>query len=256
MKIGMGQVLVEGGEADANMDRAAAMIGEAAKAGCSVVVLPECLDAGWTWPDARRLACPIPGPRSDVLAAEARRHSIHVVAGLTERDGDRVYNAAILVSAEGELLLKHRKINELDIGRPFYDTGDRLGVARTPIGVIGITLCADNSPDSLVFAESIARMGAGLVLSPCAWAVDADHDNVKQPYGGLWLDAYGQLTRRHPITVIGVSSVGWLTGGPWKGRKCIGNSIAMGPGGRVRAGGQRQGRQRVRQEVCPQVNER
>jgi hypothetical protein len=33
------------------------------------------------------------------------------------------------------------------------------------------------------------------------------------------------------VTVIGVSNVGWLTGGPWKGRKCIGCSLAVGPGG-------------------------
>jgi hypothetical protein len=31
--------------------------------------------------------------------------------------------------------------------------------------------------------------------------------------------------------------VGWLTGGPWKGRKCIGNSLAVGPGGRTLAVG-------------------
>jgi predicted amidohydrolase len=237
VKIGMGQILVEGGEADANIARAVSMIAAAGTAGCSAVVLPECLDIGWTWPEARRLACPIPGPRSSVLAVAARRYGIHIVAGITERDGERVYNAAVLLSPEGELLAKHRKINELDIGRPFYDTGDRLGVAHTAIGTVGINICADNFPDSLVFAESLARMGAELLLSPCAWAVDADHDNVREPYGGLWLDAYGQLTRRYDITVIGVSSVGWLTGGPWKGRKCIGNSIAMGPGGRLLATG-------------------
>jgi hypothetical protein len=39
------------------------------------------------------------------------------------------------------------------------------------------------------------------------------------------------------MTVIGVSCVGWLTGGPWKGRKCIGNSLAVGPGGRTLAVG-------------------
>jgi predicted amidohydrolase len=237
MKIGMGQILVEGGNVDANLSRAVSMIAAARAAGCSIVVLPECLDLGWTWPDARTLACPIPGPRSSLLATEARRQSIYVVAGLTERDGDRVYNAGVLLSPDGELLTTHRKINELDIGRDLYDTGDSVRVTHTPIGTIGITICADNFPDSLMFGHSIARMGGHLLLSPCAWAVDADHDNVREPYGDLWLGAYGQLTRLYDITVVGVSSVGWLTGGPWKGRKCIGNSIAMGPGGKVLARG-------------------
>ena len=32
-----------------------------------------------------------------------------------------------------------------------------------------------------------------------------------------------------------MSNVGWLTAGPWKGRKCIGRSLAVGPGGEVLA---------------------
>jgi hypothetical protein len=39
------------------------------------------------------------------------------------------------------------------------------------------------------------------------------------------------------IPIIGVSNVGWLTAGPWKGRKCIGCSLAMGPGGATLATG-------------------
>jgi predicted amidohydrolase len=211
------------------------MVGKAAEAGCTVVLLPECLDTGWTWPEARRLARPIPGPRSALLAEQARRDRIYVVAGLTERDGDGVYNSAVLLSPEGELLALHRKINELDIGQDFYDTGDRVSVTRTPIGAIGVTICADNFPDSLVFGHAIARMGGQLLLSPCAWAVDAAHDNAAQPYGELWINAYGELTRLYDITVIGTSCVGWLKDGPWKGRKCIGNSLAIGPGGKILA---------------------
>jgi hypothetical protein len=39
------------------------------------------------------------------------------------------------------------------------------------------------------------------------------------------------------VTVVGVSSVGPMTGGPWAGRKCIGCSLAVGPGGEVLARG-------------------
>ena len=39
------------------------------------------------------------------------------------------------------------------------------------------------------------------------------------------------------MTVIGVSNVGPITGGPWAGRKCIGCSLAVGPGGEILAEG-------------------
>ncbi|MBK9169863.1 MAG: carbon-nitrogen hydrolase family protein [Bryobacterales bacterium] len=231
LRVGMGQMLVEGGAAQANLARAVAMIDRAAREKCSLVVLPECLDAGWTHPSARDLARPIPGESSVQLAEAAREAGVYVVAGLTERDGARLYNAAVLISPAGDILLKHRKINELDIGRDLYATGDRLGVVRTPLGVLGVTICADNFPESLDLAHALARMGCQILLSPCAWAVDAAHDNGREPYGSLWLESYSAIAGRHGIPVIGVSNVGWLTGGPWQGRKCIGNSLAMGAGG-------------------------
>jgi predicted amidohydrolase len=237
MKIGMGQIRVEGGAVEANLARAEGMIAQAADAGCEAVVLPECLDLGWTWPDARKLAESVPGERSKRLATAARDRGVWVVAGLTERDGDRVFNCAILLSSNGELIAKHRKINELSIAHDLYDVGDRLTAVSSPFGLLGITICADNFPESLVFGHALARMGVRTLLSPCAWAVPADHDNSKEPYGDLWLTAYGRLATLYDMTVIGVSCVGWLTGGPWKGRKCIGNSLAVGPGGRTLAVG-------------------
>jgi predicted amidohydrolase len=237
VNIAMGQMLVRPGEPSRNIARAVEMIRDARNAGCVAIVLPECLDLGWTHPSARDLSLPNPGERSDALAQAGRAAGIYVVAGLTERNGDAVHNSAILLSPEGRILLHHRKINELDIATSLYTTGTGLGVAATDIGTIGVTICADNFPDSLVFGHSLARMGAQLLLSPCAWAVDADHDNMKEPYGQLWLDAYVPLARAYDLTVVGVSNVGWLSDGPWKGRKCIGCSLAVGPGGNILARG-------------------
>lgn len=227
----MGQMLVEGGAPEANLERACRMIAAAGKIRLDAVVLPECLDLGWTHPSARELAEPIPGPRSARLAQAAREAGIYVAAGLVESARGLIYNSAVLIAPDGRTILKHRKINELDIARDLYDIGDRLGVVDTPFGRIGLLICADNFPDSLHLARSLAHMGCELLLSPCAWAVDADHDNASEPYGSLWLGSYGEIARFSGMTVVGVSNVGWLTAGPWAGRKCIGCSLAVGPAG-------------------------
>lgn len=235
--LAMGQMLVEGGRPEENLARAEAMIARAGRQGCAFIVLPECLDLGWTHPSARTMAEPIPGPRTDRLVAAARAAGIHVVAGLTERSHHRVFNSAVLIAPDGTILSRHRKINELTIGQDLYATGDSLSVIETPHGVVGIDICADNFANSLVFAHSLARMGAQFILSPSAWAVPADHDERTQPCTLLWIDSYSTLARLYDITVVGVSNVGWLTAGPWQGRKCIGYSLAMGPGGYVLARG-------------------
>lgn len=233
--LALGQMRVEGGEAQRNLARAAGMIRDAARRGAQLVVLPECLDLGWTHPSARERAQPIPGAWSDRLCAAAGAAGIHVVAGLTERAGERIYNSAVLVSPDGRILLTHRKINILSIAQDLYAVGDRLGVAETPLGTIGVNICADNFPTSLALGHALARMGAELIVSPSAWAVDADHDNAKTPYGAMWREAYTTLARLYELAVVGVSNVGWITGGPWSGRKCIGCSLAVGPDGGVLA---------------------
>jgi len=237
LRVAMAQMLVEWGDADRNLSHAQELIAEGAEQGCALVVLPECLDIGWTHADTATLAQPVPGPRTDTLADAARRHGVWVVAGLTEIDGERRYNTAVLISPDGRVALKHRKINILDIAQPYYAIGDRLTVARTPMGVLGVTICADNFPGSLVFAHCLGRMGARAILSPCAWAVDADHEDEKQRYGSMWEEAYSTISRLYDIPVVGVSNVGWIGGGPWQGRKCIGCSLAIGRDGAVLARG-------------------
>jgi predicted amidohydrolase len=236
-RAGMAQILVEGGQPDANLTRAEGAIGRAAAEGCRLVILPECLDLGWTDPSGRDLARPIPGPHADRLARAAREQGAFVAAGLVERAGERLYNSAILLGPDGRILLHHRKINELDIALDLYTVGDRLGVAETELGTIGLAICADNFGNSLAVGHVLARMGAQLILSPSAWAVDADHDNDREPYGRIWLESYAGLARLYDLTVLGVSNVGPLTGGPWRGRTCIGCSLAVGPGGNILARG-------------------
>jgi len=85
--------------------------------------------------------------------------------------------------------------------------------------------------DEYQVAEARA-MGADVILSPSAWAVPTDHDNAKAPYGQEWRECYVPVAREFGLWVVGVSNVGPITGGPWAGRRCIGCSLVIGPGGR------------------------
>ncbi|MFC8191030.1 carbon-nitrogen hydrolase family protein [Cellulomonas sp. NPDC057328] len=233
VRVGMAQLLVVPGRPEENLDRARAAIGAAASAGCDVVVLPECLDLGWTHASAAALAEPIPGPRVDALAAAAREHGVLVAAGLTERAGAHVHNSAVLISASGELLLRHRKIHELDFARALYTTGGSLAVADTPIGRVGLDICADNSAATTGLGHALGLMGAEILLSPSAWAVPPEHDNTSDPYGAEWEAPYRELATAHDMPVVGVSNVGPVVGGEWDGWRCIGASLAVGRDGRT-----------------------
>ena len=237
VRVGMGQMLVQPGEREVNLARASAMVRRAAALGCELVVLPECLDLGWTHESARTQAQPVPGPTAAALAAMAAAHGVLLAAGLVERAGDRLHNSALLLSAQGEVLLHHRKVNELDFARALYSTGSSLAVAQTPLGVVGLDICADNAPSSLSLGRSLGHMGAELVVSPSAWAVPPAHDEEREPYGAMWRESYGALAREFAMPVVGVSNVGPVVGGEWDGWRCIGRSLAVGADGQVLATG-------------------
>jgi predicted amidohydrolase len=213
----MVQMRVDGGCKAENLARADARIAEAASHGAEVVVLPEALNLGWTHPSASTQADAVPESET------CRR--------LGAAAGSQVFNAALLFGPDGALLLRHRKINELDIGRQYYQTGDRLLVAKTDLGPIGVMICADAFAPGQVLSRALAMMGARVILSPCAWAVPADHDNSRQAYGQLWRDNYGPVARDFKVWIAGVSNVGPLHEGPWAGHKCIGCSLLVGPDG-------------------------
>lgn len=233
IKVGMLQMEVVFCQPEKNLKRAEKLVKEAVNAGAQICVLPECMDLGWGTPRAAELAEPIPGKVSNELGRIAKENKVYLVSGLTEKAEDKVYNTALLISDEGEILGKHRKINVLTGVEDVYSIGDRLSVIETKLGKIGIDICADNAVQSLSIGHTLARMGAEIILSPCAWAVLPDRDPIKEPYGNEWHVPYSHLTEIYHIPVIGVSNVGQVTEGSWKGWKAIGNSIAYGRDGKL-----------------------
>ncbi len=237
-KLALAQMRVDGGCKATNVQRALTRIAAAAKEGAHLVLLPEAFDLGWTHPAAAADAEPIPeGSVCEQLGEAARQHSLYVCAGLIERRGPRIYNAAVLIGPDGSVLLHHRKLNELEIGHGFYAQGDGLAVASTPLATFGLMICADAFARGQSVSRVLGLMGADVILSPCSWAVPADHDQAATPYGRLWLDNYQPVARDFELWIAGVSNVGWLAAGPWAGRKCIGCSLVIGPDGESVASG-------------------
>lgn len=226
------QMSVAGGAKSRNLEHAEALIAQAAAHGSALIVLPEAMDLGWTHPSSMTEAEPIPeGDPFRRLAQAAARQGVYVCAGLTERFGSQVFNAAVIIGKHGEPLCIHRKLNELDIGHPNYAQGDRLNVVRTELGTLGLMICADAFARGEVLTRSLGYMGADVIVSPCAWAVPADYDNEKEPYGALWKRVYKPVAKDFRIWIAGVSNVGPIDAGPWAGRKCIGCSLVVGPDG-------------------------
>ncbi|HLF33615.1 MAG TPA: carbon-nitrogen hydrolase family protein, partial [Cyclobacteriaceae bacterium] len=115
-KLALAQMYVEPGNLEKNLSHAADLVAEATSGGADVVLLPEVMDLGWTHPSAHEFAGTIPGGEaSKRLCQAAKKNNVYICAGIVERDGEKVYNAAVIINNKGKILVKHRKLNELDI---------------------------------------------------------------------------------------------------------------------------------------------
>ncbi|TAF65867.1 MAG: carbon-nitrogen hydrolase family protein [Cytophagales bacterium] len=231
MKIALGQLLVEGGEPERNLERAEKMIKEAANAQADLILLPETLDFAWTHPSALQEAEPIPGKYSDWLCKAAKEHNIYVCAGLTERKEGKNYNTAIFIDKNGEIQYTCQKINLLEVEFPYYEVGQKIQVIDTEFGKIGINVCADNYLDGLHIGHALAHLGAQMILSPSSWTVDYHITEGQDPYHEKWIKPYSILAKLYGIAVIGTTSVGYIVGGPYEGKKMVGCSLAIGQEG-------------------------
>jgi len=231
-KLALVQMYVEPGNLEKNLSHAGELIREAAANKADVVLLPEIMDLGWTHPSSKKLAFSIPdGETCRQISEMAKANHVYLCCGIVEKDGNLTYNSAIIIDNKGKVLLKHRKLNELDIAHDLYAQGDRLGVCSTPWGTFGLMICADATAKDHVLPRSLGYMGADVILSPSSWAVPPNHDNSKDPYGKTWFDAYIPVAREFSMWIASSSNVGPVTEGPWKNWKCIGCSMVIGPDG-------------------------
>lgn len=224
--VGLGQVRVKMGDKEANVAELLRTLEEAARAQCDLVVFPECSLAGWLSSSARSAAEVVPGNLTRMFGEAAKRHHLAIIAGIEEREGTRVYNSAVMVDADGEILARHRKINELEIASELYSRGTTLGVFPFEGRTMALSICADSWTPPLT--DALYDMGARVIVSPSAWAVEpgGEATNIS------WIrETYRQRAAGRDLYIISPNGVGAVSEGPWKGRVLQGNSLVTGPNG-------------------------
>jgi len=111
------------------------------------------------------LAEPIPGPTTERLGAKARQHHMYIVAGVYEREGDVLYNTAVLIDRQGKVAGKYRKVylprEEIEAG---LTPGNSYPVFETDFGRIGMMICWDSQYADP--ARALAAKGAEIIFLP------------------------------------------------------------------------------------------
>lgn len=115
------------------------------------------------------LAEAVPGHTTNYLAKRAGQYNTHVLFGMVEegRPESVVYNSAVLLSPEGEVVAKYQKAHLKGEERLAFRPGFRYVVAETALGNVGLLVGWDLAfPEA---ARSLALLGADLICVCANW---------------------------------------------------------------------------------------
>jgi predicted amidohydrolase len=164
--------------AEVAINRSTMLIRVAAAATDNVrlVVFPECALTGYGFDsrdEARHCAEPVDGPTSQAMRNAIRKLDIFVIYGFLEADGDRLYNACVLVGPRG-VVGSYRKVHlpHLGVDR-WVNPGDRPFAVHDAGGVkVGMHICYDGSfPET---GRVLSLLGADLLVLPTNWPTHSE----------------------------------------------------------------------------------
>lgn len=161
---------------DANLNKAEALVRQAAANGANVILLPElfefpyfCQERRYSYYSYATAAATSPAVLR--FAAIAKELGVVLPVSFFEKEGNRLFNSVAMLDADGSLLGVYRKTHIPDdhfYQEKFYftpgDTGFR--VWETAFGRVGVGICWDQwFPET---ARALALGGAEMLLFPTA----------------------------------------------------------------------------------------
>ena len=208
------------GAKDATVARSLELIDDAVARGATIVVLPELANSGYvfaTRAEAFAAAEPVPGgPTSAAWAEAAARHGIHIVAGICERDGEKLFNSAVLIGPQGHVGT-FRKVHLWGSENLFFEPGDRgFPVFATPVGRIGMAICYDGwFPESF---RLCALQGAELICVPTNWVPIPGQEAGRQ---AMAVTLHMAAAHSNSVFIACADRIGTERGQPFEGQSVI-----------------------------------
>jgi predicted amidohydrolase len=114
-----------------------------------------------------KLAEPSEGPSAAAVAAISRKTGVAILYGYPEREGDRIFNSALLIHPARGAVANYRKTHLYGVEEQrLFVPGDGLAVAELEGLKVGILICYDvEFPEAV---RALALAGAELIAVPTA----------------------------------------------------------------------------------------
>ena len=238
------------------VEKACAVIKEAAQNGAKLIVFPEAFIPGypdWIWlipnsksADLNKLytelvnnAVTIPDNSTDLLCKAAKENKINVVMGMHERNTEAsnssLYNSLLFIDDQGIIIGKHRKLIPTGGERLIWARGDgsTLKTYQTSAGKIGGLICWENLMPlarNALYEKGIQVYAAPTWDKSPGWLISVQHIARE---GGMFVISACMALRKDDIPdeysfkQLYPPDREWINSG---------NSCIIGPNGKLLAG--------------------
>lgn len=214
MKISLAQIEIESGSVEKNVEKMLSYIETASNDSNDLVIFPEMCDTGYDMEVILKKASEWSVGAVPALCEAAKKHNINVVAGVSEKIDDDVYNAVAVIDRTGAITSSYRKTHlrtaEPMLEHHFLKAGNKLGLAEIDGHKVGIMTCYEiRFPE---IARSLALKEIEILIIPAAWPL------VRLPH---WETLIPARAIENQIFVAATSRIGNDTGLQFSGSSMI-----------------------------------
>jgi len=187
-----------------------------------LIVFPELVTSGYELGVRfTEIAQRVPGPTINLMSQRANEHGVYIAFGMVtkEKVESVLYNSAVLVGPDGELIDVYNKIHLRGEERMAFREGYKIPVLETEFGTVGLLLGWDLAFPEV--ARALALDGAELLCVMANWETSAIDE---------WKTYLRARAYENTLFVAGVNRIGedvTLSFG--------GESMVIGPRGTVHA---------------------
>lgn len=130
-----------------NIKRTNDFIEQCADNGARVVVFPECSVTGYFNDTATQTSAKQLADAQQRIAAACKQHQVYAIVGSPWREGEKLYNSAIMISPEGKVIERYHKVQ---LAEDWPHPGDHLSVFKMDGVMCTTMICHDERYPEIV----------------------------------------------------------------------------------------------------------
>lgn len=200
MKVAVAQIGCTLGDIDANVRKMGEFSSRAKEAGAELIVFPEMADTGYVMPVIQEQAKPWTEGAVPGLQEIAKTLGLGIISGVSEREGESIYNSQVSIDAGGAIVAKYRKTHlfsppPIEEHKCFAPGNELVSYAAGTLR-LGLTICYDlRFPE--VYRALACEQGANVFIISSAWPFPrVEHQRVLATARAIENQSYAVLSNR------------------------------------------------------------